>query len=80
MSIRLIKTIGGSDGAPRSCNDCGAINFLKIGIAWSCSECGAYFPIDLTTLGCLKQDLSKLKNLHRDFKRAIDSLERLTKK
>lgn len=78
MTLRLIKTIGGSDGAPSRCNTCYAEHFLRCGIAWNCSECGSYqprkFPID-----DLKESLAKLEALREESKFLIEEFERLIK-
>jgi ribosomal protein S27E len=80
MPIKLVKTTGGNNGAPQSCKGCGANHFVKSGISWSCSICGVYILADLGTKSTLMDDFLKLKELHRDFKRAIDTLEKLTQK
>lgn len=76
MAIRLVKTMGGNDGSPASCRSCGSVHFIKAGIAWHCSNCGTYFP---TNLSNLKKDFNKLTQLQNEFRAAINKLENLVK-
>jgi ribosomal protein L37AE/L43A len=46
--IKLVKTEGGSNGAPLACKGCGSSHFIKSGHAWHCSKCGVYFPVQLS--------------------------------
>lgn len=72
--IKLVKTVGGENGAPEKCNGCKGSNFMKHGLAWSCSDCGLYIP---TSFSDLRKNLDKLQVLHGNLKTMIDGLERL---
>ena len=56
--IKLIKTIGGHNGAPSACKTCGSIHFIRTSLAWNCSDCGSYVPLDLSDIG-IKEILQK---------------------
>jgi len=75
----LVKTIGGGIGSPSKCLSCKSEHFVKTGIAWSCSDCGLYIPVDFgkSTPEKLQKDLENLSNSHVQFKRMIDELERI---
>lgn len=80
MSLRLVKTTGGNNGSPDKCKSCGSTHFVRSRIAWNCSQCGSYVPINLRTYGHadkLQKDLEVLTELHKEFKRALDDLERI---
>ena len=75
--MKLIKTTGGSNGAPEKCNTCGNQHFQKSNIAWHCTTCGRYCPTELG-FSTLKEHLTRAQNLMKDFKLAINELEHLT--
>lgn len=82
MGIKLIKTVGGSSGAPEKCIACGSVHFMKSGIAWHCATCGVYFPANLSTQGSLsslKANLEQLNQLHNKLKMMTNELEELVK-
>lgn len=62
--IKLIKTVGGCGGSPSQCEKCKGNNFIKSGIAWSCADCGSYFPVKLDSTKGLRENLKTLKALH----------------
>lgn len=74
VMIKLVKTVGGQDGAPGKCWKCNSIHFQKIGMAWNCTECGTYIPTSFTDL---RKNLQKLQVLHGNLRTMIDGLERL---
>lgn len=45
--IKLIKTMSGHKGLPIECPSCTSVHFIRIGMAWSCGDCGLYFPKEL---------------------------------
>jgi len=77
--IKLIKTIGGHNGAPLECDRCDSKNFAKSGIAWHCTACGTYHP---TSLGfdTIKKHLAEADAIMKKFDRAIENLEQIVKK
>jgi hypothetical protein len=76
VPLRLVKTVGGTNGAPLACSKCGSNHFAKSGIAWHCTACGIYHP---TSLGfeSLKRSILELHTLQDTFKKSIDDLERI---
>lgn len=66
MSLKLIKTTGGSNGAPTECNKCFSSHFQNSGLAWHCTGCGTYYP---TKLGFdrIKEIVNLLDNKNRDI-------------
>lgn len=80
--LKLVKTVGGSSNLPNVCTHCGNTHFLRTKIAWNCSRCGSYVPINFGVYGTekLQKDLEVLSVLHKEFKKAIDDLERIVKK
>lgn len=45
--IKLIKTMSGHKGLPIECPFCTSVHFIRTGMAWSCGDCGLYFPKEL---------------------------------
>lgn len=78
MTLNLVKTIGGQNGAPLECHVCGSKHFKKSGIAWHCLSCQSYYPADLGSR-TLKESLDYANNLLKDFDVAISNLKRIIK-
>jgi hypothetical protein len=78
MTLKLIKTTGGSNGSPLECTKCHQKDFIKSGIAWHCVSCSTYYP---TSLGfdTMKKHMEHAESLARSFKRTLDELERIVK-
>ena len=76
MTLKLIKTTGGSDGSPHKCSNCHQKHFVKSGIAWHCVSCATYYP---TSLGfdTMKKHIEHAESLAKSFKRSLDELERI---
>jgi ribosomal protein L37AE/L43A len=82
MTLTLVKTTGGTNGTPTTCKGCNSSHFVKVGIAWHCSNCGTYFPAKLSqtvTAESIRKDFKDLDYLHRSLKDAIRTLEKLVK-
>ncbi len=82
MTLRLAKTTGGQNGAPHHCASCGGEHFVRSRIAFNCLACGWYIPINFNAPNAtekLKRDLEVLTEIHREFKKAVDDLERIVK-
>lgn len=76
--LKLVKTTGGTNGAPRACKGCGCEHFINAGFSWHCSGCGVYIPSDFNSpIYNLESRLSHLKSLQGQFRKAVDDLERL---
>jgi hypothetical protein len=43
--LKLVKTLGGQNGAPNQCEKCSGVHFIRSGIAWHCGSCGLYHPV-----------------------------------
>jgi threonine synthase len=79
--ITLVKTVGGNNGTPKSCKCCGGSNFIKAGMAWSCGDCGLYFPAELKGAVHirLQDSMRQLAALHNQLKHMLQELEDLVK-
>jgi len=73
--LKLVKTLGGSNGAPNKCNRCHGKDFKKSNLAWHCIYCGTYVPTELG-FETIKTRLQNMEKLTNSFKLAIDDLER----
>ena len=76
--MKLVKTTGGTNGAPALCSKCGNQHFAKSGIAWHCTNCGIYHPTELG-FESLKQNLLRIQELHLKTKQMVKELEELVK-
>lgn len=76
--MRLVKTTGGHAGAPAKCDKCGSEHFGKSGLAWHCLDCQTYYP---TSLGfeTIKKHFQQADRLMKEFKLAVNDLERIVK-
>lgn len=63
--LKLIKATAGSNGSPDKCGACGSIHFIKMGIAWYCTDCGVYFPTELTNTPATRSLLVNLHNIEK---------------
>jgi hypothetical protein len=80
--LKLVKTDGGGNGAPGSCPVCGGTSMVRSRISWNCTNCYKHFPINLNAPNAvekLKLDLEVLQALGKEFRKAIDDLERIIK-
>lgn len=75
--LKLVKTVGGENGAPKTCTHCRGKNFIASGMSWYCGDCKTYLATSFTDL---KKNLDKLQLLHGQIKDMINGLERLVKK
>lgn len=79
--LKLVKTINGHGGSPKKCS-CGSIHFMRAGVAWHCSQCGIYFPTDISKSNpykSLQNNLDQLNQLHGRLKGMLNELEELVK-
>lgn len=72
MSLKLVKTVGGTHGAPEKCSACGGQHFVQTGIAWHCAACKIYIPADLKTS---IEKFEALQRYHKQNRWLIDALE-----
>ena len=81
VSLRLVKTNDGSNGAPQSCKGCSCKHFIKSGLSWHCTGCGMYVPAELKplTTEALKKNFEKLIELQKQLRFQIAELERIVK-
>ena len=79
MTVKLIKTTGGSYGTPPKCCTCGLGSFIAVGVGWHCAKCLTYVPRKLVSHSNLKTGLAELTKLHKELKTAIKELETLVK-
>lgn len=81
MAVTLIKTIGGSGGAPEKCERCGKNHFIRHLGGWCCAACGLYVPPQLPApkdaLVSLRENFARLQGLHGELKGMIRELEEL---
>jgi threonine synthase len=76
--MRLVKTTGGSGGAPAQCKSCGNKHFAKSGIAWHCTACGTYCPVNLGAES-LRENLKRLEDLSKRLTFMRAELEHLVR-
>jgi len=71
MSLKLIKTVGNTEGLPPTCKSCKSTHFTKSGISWHCTDCGYYIPADFgigRSLEDIDKVCNKLNNLIKELK------------
>ena len=70
--LKLIKTIGGVDGAPCECSKCAAKDFKRSGLGWACTLCGNYHPGDLGKVSLVEIHRQIEEHAKKPFIRFVD--------